>query len=275
MTKWNRAPEETGPTGSTPGAVTRTERDDTGRDAWEAVFGPVERPALELRSVKAAYGRIQVLHGIDLVVPTGSVVALLGPNGAGKSTTLKVACGQLEPTAGGLVVGGRLLNGVSPAALSRVGVCTIPEGRGVFPNLTVRDNLRMATYAGASLADIEERTYDQFPRLGERRRQLAGTMSGGEQQMLAMARALTTNPAVLLLDELSMGLAPRIVEELYEQVGRIAADGVSILIVEQFARTVMQVADALGLMLSGRMVKIGRPDELEDDLSRAYLGAEV
>lgn len=245
------------------------------RSDWESVFGEVPRPALELRAVKAAYGKIQVLHGIDLVVPAGRVVVLLGPNGAGKSTTLKVASGQLPPSAGSLLIAGRLMNWVSPSALARVGVCTIPEGRGVFPNLTVRDNLRMATYAGASMRDVEATTYERFPRLGERRRQLAGTMSGGEQQMLAMARALTTDPAVLLLDELSMGLAPQIVEELYEQVAKIAALGVSILIVEQFAQTVMGVADAVGLMLSGRMVKVGRPQDLEDDLSRAYLGAEV
>lgn len=248
---------------------------DPERSDWESVFGDPGRPALELRSVKAAYGRIQVLHGIDLVVPAGKVVALLGPNGAGKSTTLKVASGRLPPSAGSLLVAGRLLNWVSPSALARVGVCTIPEGRGVFPNLTVRDNLRMATYSRASLRDIEARTYERFPRLGERRKQLAGTMSGGEQQMLAMARALSTDPAVLLLDELSMGLAPRIVEELYDQVAQIAAQGVSILIVEQFAQTVMGVADAVGLMLSGRMVKVGRPQDLQDDLSRAYLGAEV
>lgn len=245
------------------------------RSDWASLFGDVERPALELRGVKASYGKIQVVHGIDLVVPAGRVVVLLGPNGAGKSTTLKVASGQLPPSAGSLLVAGRLLNWVSPSALARRGVCTIPEGRGVFPNLTVRDNLRMATYAGSSMHDIEEKTYHRFPRLGERRKQLAGTMSGGEQQMLAMARALTTDPAVLLLDELSMGLAPRIVEELYEQVSLIASQGVSILIVEQFAQTVMGVADVVGLMLSGRMVKVGRPQDLEDDLSRAYLGAEV
>lgn len=249
---------------------------DAGLQAWQTALDPdTENPAIELRSVRAAYGKIEVLHGIDLVVPRGAVVALLGPNGAGKSTTIKVASGQLAPTAGALVVAGRFLNWVAPAALARAGVCTIPEGRGVFPNLTVRENLRMATWSGSSMHDVEERAYARFARLGERRHQVAGTLSGGEQQMLSMARALASNPAVLLIDELSMGLAPKIVEELYEQVARIAAEGISILIVEQFAQTVMGVADVVGLMVSGHVVRVGRPEELEEELSRLYLGAQL
>ena len=176
-------------------------------------------PMLELVGVRAAYGRIEVLHGVDLAVPRGAVVALLGPNGGGKTTTLKVASGQMPATAGCLHIGGRHVNGVAPDALARIGVCTIPEGRGIFPNLTVRENLRMVTFGGVEAADVEERAFSRFPRLGERRQQLAGTMSGGEQQMLAMARGLAVNPSLLFLDELSMGLAPLIVEELYEIVG--------------------------------------------------------
>ncbi len=233
----------------------------------------VEAPLLELRGVKAAYGRIEVLHGVDLVVPKGSVVALLGPNGGGKTTTLKVVSGQLPPTSGCVHVAGRHVNGASPDALARVGVCTIPEGRGVFPNLTVRENLRMATYAGtASLEEVEAVAYARFPRLGERRVQLAGTLSGGEQQMLALARGLAVNPALLLLDELSMGLAPLIVEGLYEIVAQVAGEGVSILVVEQFARTVLGVADYAAIMLHGRIVNVGQPADLEDELSAAYLG---
>ena len=231
-----------------------------------------DAPVLELRGVRAAYGRIEVLHGVDFAIPAGSVFALLGPNGAGKSTTLKVVSGQLAPTAGCVHVTGRHVNGASPEDLARAGLCTIPEGRGVFPSLTVRENLRMVTYAGAPLSDIEETAYARFPRLKERRRQLAGTMSGGEQQMLAMARALTTNPALLLLDELSMGLAPLIVEELFEVVGQIAREGISILVVEQFAATVLGVADVAGLMLQGRVQRVGTPKELEEALSGAYLG---
>jgi branched-chain amino acid transport system ATP-binding protein len=227
---------------------------------------------LELKGVKAAYGRIEVLHGVDLVVPLGSVVALLGPNGGGKTTTLKVISGQMSPTSGCVHIAGRHVNGASADALARIGVCTIPEGRGIFPNLTVKENLRMATYGGVDFGGVEAIAYERFPRLGERRGQLAGTMSGGEQQMLALARGLAVKPSLLLLDELSMGLAPLIVEQLYEVVGQVAKTGVSILVVEQFARTVLGVADYAAIMLHGKVVSVGQPDDLEDELSAAYLG---
>jgi branched-chain amino acid transport system ATP-binding protein len=170
-------------------------------------------------------------------------------------------------------VSGREVNGVRPHALAKAGVCLIPEGRGVFPNLTVRENLWMVTQTGAKLAEVEAVAYERFPRLGERRKQLAGTMSGGEQQMLAMARALSVDPALLLLDELSMGLAPLIVSELYEIVAQVAAEGVSILVVEQFARTVLGISDWAAIMLHGRITRVGRPADLEEELSTAYLGA--
>ena len=230
-------------------------------------------PLLELIGVKAAYGRIEVLHGVDLVVPEGSVVALLGPNGGGKTTTLKVASGQMLPTTGCVHIAGRHVNGASADALARLGVTTIPEGRGIFPNLTVRENLRMATYGGVAMDEVETVAYERFPRLGERRTQVAGTLSGGEQQMLSLARGLAVNPALLLLDELSMGLAPIIVEQLYEIVGHIAESGVSILVVEQFARTVLGVADYAAIMLHGRITSVGQPADLEEELSAAYLGA--
>jgi len=239
-----------------------------------ATSAPVDpHPLLELRGVRAAYGRIEVVHGIDLVLPAGSVYALLGPNGAGKSTTLSVCSGLMAPTAGSVLLAGRVVNGASPDQLARAGVCTIPEGRSVFPNLTVRENLQMMTFTGVSLNDVEEVAYARFPRLGERRTQLAGTMSGGEQQMLAMARGLATNPALLLLDELSMGLAPLIVEELYAIVAQIAAEGISILVIEQFAHSVLEVADVAAIMLHGKITRVGPPRELEDELSAAYLGA--
>ncbi len=232
-----------------------------------------EPPILELRNVRAGYGASEVLHGIDLVVPRGSVVAMLGPNGAGKTTTLKVASGLLRPESGQLRIAGRDVTGVSAGALARAGVCTIPEGRGIFPNLTVRENLLMATFGGSRLHEIEARAYDRFPRLAERRNQLAGTMSGGEQQMLALARGLATDPVVLLLDELSMGLAPKIVAQLYEQVASIAAEGVSVLVVEQFARTVLGVADQAVLMTHGVVRHAGPTSEIgEDVLATAYLG---
>ena len=230
-------------------------------------------PLVELVDVRAAYGTIEVLHGINLSVPQGSVVALLGPNGAGKSTILKVVSGLLQPTSGEVRLAGRVVNGASADELARIGLCTIPEGRGIFPNLTVRENLWMATMAGVPLAEVEEIAYARFPRLGERRKQLAGTMSGGEQQMLSMARALSVNPSVLLLDELSMGLAPLVVANLYEIVAQVSQEGVSILVSEQFARTVLGIAQYAAIVLHGTITRVGTPAELEDELSAAYLGS--
>ncbi len=227
---------------------------------------------LELRGVRAAYERIEVLHGVDLAIPAGTVYAVLGPNGAGKTTMLRVAAGLHRPSGGDVYIAGRRVTGAKADELARRGVCTIPEGRGIFPNLTVRENLRMATYAGVSLSEVEEAAYARFPRLKERRQQHAGTLSGGEQQMLAMSRALATRPALLLLDELSMGLAPLIVEQIYEVVAHVAKEGVSILVVEQFAATVLGVADYAAIMVQGRVVKAGSPAEMESELSAAYLG---
>jgi branched-chain amino acid transport system ATP-binding protein len=236
-------------------------------------MSPPAGPLLELRGLRAAYGPIEVLHGVDLVVPQGSVVALLGPNGAGKTTTLRVTGGLHPATGGDIIMAGRRVNGAKADDLARRGVCTVPEGKGVFPNLTVRENLRMATHAAVTLAEVEAVAYQRFPRLAERRGQMAGRLSGGEQQMLAMARALTVRPALLLLDELSMGLAPLIVEELYELVATVAQEGVSILVVEQFAQTVLGVADTAAIMLGGRIVQFGSPAEIQAGLSEAYLGA--
>jgi branched-chain amino acid transport system ATP-binding protein len=233
---------------------------------------PTSPPLLELRGICAAYDGINVLKGIDLVVPEGSVVAVLGPNGAGKTTTLRVAAGLHPCTAGDVFVAGHRVNGARPDELARRGLCLIPEGRGIFPNLTVRENLWMMSHCRRSLPEIEESAYERFPRLKERGGQMAGTLSGGEQQMLAMARGLATDPALLILDELSMGLAPIIVEDLYRLVASVAAEGVSILVVEQFARIVMDVADVAAVMIQGKVVQVGPPKELEQSLSQAYLG---
>jgi branched-chain amino acid transport system ATP-binding protein len=232
-------------------------------------------PALELCGVHAAYGGIEVLHGIDLAVPAGAVVALLGANGAGKSTAVKVAAGLLAPTSGSVRVAGHDVTGAAAHDLARIGVCTIPEGRGVFPNLTVRENLWMATQVAAvtgGVAGVERAAFERFPQLAERRSQLAGTLSGGEQQMLALARALVTDPAVLLLDELSMGLAPIVVQRLYEIVAQVARKGISILVVEQFAQAVLGIADRAAIMVNGEITRAGSPSELGSELSSAYLG---
>lgn len=228
---------------------------------------------LRLRGISAAYGAIEVLHDVDLDVDAGTVVAILGPNGAGKTTLLNVVAGLHPPARGSVRLAGHRIDGARADALARVGVCLVPEGRGIFPNLSVVEHLRMATHSGRPLRAIEEETYERFPRLRERRTQLAGTMSGGEQQMLALARGLATEPALLLLDELSMGLAPLIVEELYGQVAAIASSGVSIVVVEQFAHAVLGVADRAAILVNGRIQAIGTPAEIEGDLSRAYLGA--
>jgi branched-chain amino acid transport system ATP-binding protein len=232
-------------------------------------------PLLELRGIRAGYGAIEVLHGVDLVVPAGGVVAVLGPNGAGKSTMLRVVGGLHPPSGGDIYLAGRRVNGVNPVELARSGMCTIPEGRGIFPNLTVKENLQMVTYRGMSRKEVEERAFSYFPRLSERRTQMAGTMSGGEQQMLAVARAIASDPSMLLLDELSMGLAPLIVDQLYEAVRQISAEGVTILVVEQFAAAVLDVADTAAVMVNGRVVLTGTPKEVEADLSNVYLGGEV
>jgi len=235
---------------------------------------PIDAPALELIDVRAAYGRIEVLHGVSFVIPPGKVFALLGPNGAGKSTTLKVVSGRITPAAGCVHIAGSHVNGAKPHRLARAGVCSIPEGRGIFPNLAVAENLRMMAYRGGIRPDdVEAHAYERFPVLGERRTQLAGTLSGGEQQMLAMARALATDPSLLLLDEISMGLAPRIVSQLYEVVGQLADQGIAILVVEQFARTALAIADVAAIMVHGVVTRAGRPDELTDEVSAAYLGA--
>ncbi|MEY4227595.1 MAG: hypothetical protein RLZ84_187 [Actinomycetota bacterium] len=231
-------------------------------------------PILELRHVSASYGAIEVLHDIDISVAKGEVVALLGPNGAGKTTAIKVACGLMRPSSGSLHIAGQDVTGVPANALARVGVCTIPEGRGIFPNLSVRDNIVMAARDRASIAVIEERSYSRFPILKERRDQLAGTLSGGQQQMLSLARGLATEPVVLMLDEMSMGLAPLVVAELYEQVTAIAESGVSVLVVEQFARTVLGVADSAIVLSHGHVRYVGPANQLDDQtLSRAYLGS--
>lgn len=230
-------------------------------------------PPLELKDAGAAYGRIEVLHGVDIAVPRGGIAALLGPNGAGKTTTLATMSGLLAPTRGCRHVDGRHLNHAGADELARLGICHIREGRSVFPNLNVADNLIVNASAGAPRARLEEVAFTLFPRLAEKRKQLAGTLSGGEQQMLALARGLGTDPAVLLVDELSMGLAPIIVEQLYSAVVEVARTGVSVLIVEQFATIGLQVAEHVYVMAHGVVTYDGPSAGAATAVEAAYLGA--
>jgi branched-chain amino acid transport system ATP-binding protein len=230
-------------------------------------------PLLELRDVRARYERVEALHGVDLAVPGGALVGILGPNGAGKSTTLKVIAGLMKPSSGTVLLEGHDVTGASAVQLARAGVCLIPEGRGIFPNLTVHENVLMDSYTThRTPAELEELAYARFPVLGTRRQQQAGTLSGGEQQMLSLSRALSTDPAVILLDELSMGLAPLIVEQLFRVVRELTESGVTTVVVEQFADVVLDIADEVVVMAHGRVRLRGTPKQVRNELQAAYLG---
>jgi branched-chain amino acid transport system ATP-binding protein len=274
------APEQSSPV--FVGAPSRTARPATAGDGSKMIAFPrqpapstASTPMLSITDVSAAYGRIEVVHKVSFEVPEGSVYALLGPNGAGKSTLLKVASGRMPATTGSVMFDGEEIRKPMPDRLARRGLCAVPEGRAVFPNLTVAENLLMYSYRSRAtkVADLEEQSYARFPVLGERRRQLAGRLSGGEQQMLALARALFTNPRMLLLDEISMGLAPLVVAELYELVAQaVAQEGITILLVEQFAQTALAIADRAGVMVNGRLVRTGSPADVGEHLLETYMG---
>ena len=228
---------------------------------------------LELRNVSAGYENHVVLKNVTLKVPDSSVVALLGANGAGKTTLLRVASGLLRPADGRIDLDGRDLTGWSPHELVSVGVCHVPEGRGIFPSLTVRENLLMQCRAGSE-ADELERATAVFPVLGSRMSQAAGTMSGGEQQMLALARAYIQRPRIALLDEVSMGLAPVIVDEIFEFLSLLASQGASLLLVEQYISRALEIADYVYLLHKGEIRFAGEPGELEGaDIFKEYVGA--
>lgn len=232
---------------------------------------------LALEGLSASYGRLRVLHGVDLEVASGSVSAVLGANGAGKTTLLRAICGMVAHE-GSIFFEGVRIDRLATEEVARLGVAHVPEGRGTFPNLTTEENLRLGAYARRDRRDVDavfERVYRYFPRLAERRRQQAGTLSGGEQQMLAIGRALMSSPKLMLLDEPSFGLAPLVVEELYRIVRDInALEQVGILLVEQNAAIALDLAHRVYLFETGRVVMSGPPADLRGDeaLRRAYLG---
>lgn len=236
---------------------------------------------LTIKNLSAGYGKVQVLHGISIDVPRGKVVTLIGSNGAGKTTTMRAVSGMIAPTGGEISLNGERIDGQEPFDIARRGLAHSPEGRRVFATMTVSDNLLLGAFprmTGArprgDVAKDLERAMELFPRLKERRQQLAGTLSGGEQQMLAMARAVMLNPDVVLLDEPSMGLAPILVEEVFRIIARLKSEGVTMLLVEQFAAAALAVADYGYVLENGRINVHGPAEKLRNDpaVKAAYLG---
>jgi branched-chain amino acid transport system ATP-binding protein len=236
---------------------------------------------LKIDQLHAGYGKVEVLHGVSIEVPKGSVVTLIGSNGAGKTTTMRAISGMIKPSSGQITLNGRAIAGLESFHIARLGLAHSPEGRRVFSTLSVADNLLLGAFPrltgarprGDVAADLE-RALELFPRLRERREQLAGTLSGGEQQMLAMARAVMLAPEVVLLDEPSMGLAPILVEEVFRIIGELKSRGVTMLLVEQFAAAALAVADYGYVLENGRISTHGPADKLRDDpaVRAAYLG---
>jgi len=230
---------------------------------------------LELRDVVGGYGDTTVLRGVSLSVPESSVVALLGPNGAGKTTTLRIASGLLRPTSGAVVFDGDDVSKLSPFRRSARGLCHVPEGRGIFPSLTVRENVVMYASRGQENR-AWDRAVDAFPVLGVRRRQVAGTLSGGEQQMLALSRAYVANPRLVLVDEASLGLAPLVVDDIFEFLAMLAREGSSLLLVEQYVSRALALAQTVYLLNQGQIVYAGNAEDLdEEQIFALYTGAEA
>lgn len=231
---------------------------------------------LEIRDLVVSYGGIEAVKGISMNVEEGKVITLIGSNGAGKSTTLKTIAGLVKPKSGDILFNGESLLGKSTDQIVSMGVTLVPEGRRVFANLTVAENLRIGAYLRKdSIADDLERVYDLFPRLKEREWQLAGTLSGGEQQMLAMGRAMMSRPRILLLDEPSMGLSPLLVKEIFDIIGELNRQGITILLVEQNAKMALSIANRAYVLETGNVVMQGDAREMmqDDQVRRAYLGA--
>ena len=237
---------------------------------------------LRVQDLHAGYGASQVLNGVSLEVKQGTVVALIGANGAGKTTTMRAVSGLVHPTQGEVTLDGKAVTSLGAAQIARLGLAHSPEGRKVFGPLSVEDNLLLGAYTRlprflgyrSQAQSGLDRVYEMFPRLKERRNQLSGTLSGGEQQMLAIGRALMADPKVMLLDEPSMGLAPVIVQEVFETIRQLKANGITLLLVEQFARSALEVADYAYVMERGRVAVEGTPAELSQNerMLAAYLG---
>ncbi len=234
---------------------------------------------LELQSVESFYGKIQALKGITLTVPAGTVVAILGANGAGKSTTLRTISGLIQPANGQILFQGEAIHKTPPHRIVRLGICQVPEGRDIFMGLTVQENLKMGAFTRKEGQEVEqnlERIYASFPILKDRIRQQAGTLSGGEQQMLAIARGLMSNPKLMLLDEPSLGLAPLMVEEIFRIIKEINKEGVTILLVEQNANMALQTAQYGYVMETGNIALHDKAENLikNDYVRRVYLGVD-
>jgi branched-chain amino acid transport system ATP-binding protein len=231
---------------------------------------------LELDRVSVSYGGMRALSNVSLVVPEGCVVALLGPNGAGKTSTLRAISGLVRPSSGEIRLAGKSLGRVAPHRISAMGVLHVPEGRGIFRSLNVRENLAMATYAQrkAEPEEMIEQAVAMFPVLGTRLGQVAGTLSGGEQQMLALARAFASRPKLLMLDEISMGLAPRVTQQLFDAIREAAKGGLSMLLIEQYVDAALELADYGYVMEKGTILDMGEPADLRASgaLNAAYLG---
>jgi branched-chain amino acid transport system ATP-binding protein len=228
---------------------------------------------LTLRDVSAGYDGSEILHGVDLVVPEGAVVALLGANGAGKTTLLRTASGLLGVDHGRVLLGGEDVTGLAPHRRARAGLCHITEGRAIFPALSVRDNLKLAIPPWSKSKDFGK-AIEIFPPLRDRLRQIAGSLSGGEQQMLALARAFLCDPKVVLADEVSMGLAPLVVEQIFDSLRKLAQLGVSMLLVEQYVDQALEMADLVYLLQRGEVIFAGPVADVDrDTLLQAYVGA--
>ena len=229
---------------------------------------------LSVRQLQVAYGGIQAVKGIDLEVKEGELVCLIGANGAGKTSTLNCLGGLLKPSGGEIIYQGQDLQRIPTHERVKHGLALVPEGRGIFPKLTVAENLRMGAYARSLQVGELEQAYERFPRLFERKEQLAGTLSGGEQQMLAIVRALLSKPKLLLLDEPSMGLAPLMVQKIFETIAEVTKEGVAVLLVEQNAKAALQLAQRAYVMESGNISLSGDAKALAADprVRAAYLG---